>query len=141
MKEEEMTEEYIEQLKSALQKCEKENENRATYTCEVIVSLVCKDARNCIAELEKELKRVKEDNKLLEIRGSDLLKELLDKNKKCKQLEKEKEETRKKVIEIFANDEMQQGELWKACGLRLVGWDYEKNQLDEQFMTLYGVSN
>ena len=94
-----------------------------------------------IAELEKELKRVKEDNKLLEIRGSDLLKELLDKNKKCKQLEKEKEETRKKVIEIFANDEMEQGELWKACGLRLVGWDYEKNQLDEQFMMLYGVSN
>ena len=81
------------------------------------------------------------DNKLLEQRGSDILKELLDKNKKCKQLEKEKEETRKKVIEIFANDEMQQGELWKACGLRLVGWDYEKNQLDEQFMTLYGVSN
>lgn len=56
-------------------------------------------------------------------------------------LEKEKEETRKKVIEIFANDEMQQGELWKACGLRLVGWDYEKNQLDDKFMMLYGVSN
>ena len=141
MTDEEMTEEYIEQLKSALQECEKENENRATYTCEVIVSKVCKDAKNCIVELEKELKRVKEDNKLLETRGSDLLKELLDKNKKCKQLEKEKEETRKKVIEIFANDEMQQGELWKVCGLRLVGWDYEKNQLDEQFMTLYGVSN
>ena len=115
-----MPEEYIEQLKSALQKCAKENENRETYTFEVIVSKVCKDAKNCIAELEKEL---------------------LDMNKKCKQLEKEKEETRKKVIEIFANDEMQQGELWKACGLRLVGWDYEKNQLDEQFMMLYGVSN
>lgn len=56
-------------------------------------------------------------------------------------LEKEREETRKKVIEIFANDEAQQGELWKACGLRLVGWDYEKNQLDENFMLLYGVSN
>jgi len=56
-------------------------------------------------------------------------------------LEKEREETRKKVIEIFANDEAQQGELWKACGLRLVGWDYEKNQLDENFMLLYGVIN
>lgn len=61
--------------------------------------------------------------------------------KKIKVLEKEKEETRKKVIEIFANDEMQQGELWKACGLRLVGWDYEKNQMDHDFMILYGVSN
>ena len=71
MTDEEMTEEYIEQLKSALQECEKENENRATYTCEVIVSKVCKDAKNCIVELEKELKRVKEDNKLLETRGSD----------------------------------------------------------------------
>ena len=55
--------------------------------------------------------------------------------------EKENAEIRKKVIEIFANDEAQQGELWKACGLRLVGWDYEKNQLDHEFMMLYGVSN
>ena len=55
--------------------------------------------------------------------------------------EKENAEIRKKVIDIFANDEMQQGELWKACGLRLVGWDYEKNQLDDRFMVLYGVSN
>ena len=55
--------------------------------------------------------------------------------------QKEIDEIKKKVIDIFANDDMQQGELWKACGLRLVGWDYEKNQLDDKFMILYGVSN
>lgn len=54
---------------------------------------------------------------------------------------KENAEIKKKVIDIFANDEAQQGELWKACGLRLVGWDYDKNQLDDKFMMLYGVSN
>ena len=56
-------------------------------------------------------------------------------------LKKEQVEMKKKIVDMFADDEMQQGELWKACGLRLVGWDYEKNQLDDKFMMLYGVSN
>ena len=56
-------------------------------------------------------------------------------------LETEIYETKKKIMEVFSKDDMQQQELWRACGLRLVGWDYEKNKLDDNFMILYGVSN
>ena len=40
---------------------------------------------------------------------------------------------RQEVIKIFENNEDEQGKLWKACGLKLVGWDYENNRPDEQF--------
>lgn len=60
---------------------------------------------------------------------------------KLAKLEKEQAEMKNKLVACFENDEMEQGELWKACGLRLVGWDYENNKLDENFMILYGVSN
>ena len=66
---ENMTEEYIEQLKSALKECEKENENRPTFTCEVIVSSVCKSARECIAELEEENKRLRERIEFSDFKG------------------------------------------------------------------------
>ena len=42
-------------------------------------------------------------------------------------------EMRQKIINIFENDEEEQGKLWKTCGLKLVGWDYENNRPDEQF--------
>ena len=71
-----MSKEYIEQLKSALQKCEKENENRETYTFEVIVSKVCKDAKNCIEALENKIADIKA-NCDLAIEGRDMkIKEL-----------------------------------------------------------------
>ena len=50
--------------------------------------------------------------------------------------EEGRNEMREKVAEVFANDEDEQGKVWKACGLKLVGWDYENNCLDEKFEEL-----
>lgn len=48
---------------------------------------------------EKDMRIIKleADNRLLEQRGSDILKELLDKNKKCIELEKENAELKKRT--------------------------------------------
>ena len=115
--------------------------------------IICKN----LTELEKDLNYQKQARIIAENAVVKLEKENTELEKKYKakitqahidgynrgkaEQEKENAEIKKKVIDIFANDEAQQGELWKACGLRLVGWDYEKNQLDDRFMTLYGVSN
>lgn len=42
-------------IKNALLKCAKENENKPTYTGYVVVSRVCEDAAKRIEELEREL--------------------------------------------------------------------------------------
>lgn len=42
-------------------------------------------------------------------------------------------ELREDVIKIFANGDDNWGELWRTCGLRLVGWDYEHNKPDDAF--------
>lgn len=75
-------------IKPQLLKCAKENENRGTFTGYVIVSSVCRAAVERIEELEADIK-------LLEQRGSDILKELLDKNKKCIELERQIEKMKR----------------------------------------------
>ena len=44
----------INELKQGLLKCANENENRTYLTGQVIISSICKDAKNYIEELEKE---------------------------------------------------------------------------------------
>ena len=148
-----MTDEEIE--KKAEKKCKLNDQiHRDCYVAGFKEGVKCGLKQHAHDYLVKTKELKDENNKLLDVinnqdvKIADLEEDLKHKkiaiqtrNKRIADLEKEKEETRKKVIEIFANDEMQQGELWKACGLRLVGWDYEKNQLDHEFMILYGVSN
>lgn len=49
-----MTETERNQIKGALLKCAKENENRPTFTGNIVVSSICKSAVERIQELEKE---------------------------------------------------------------------------------------
>ena len=55
-----MTETERYQIKSALLKCAKENENRPTFTGHIVVSSLCKSAVERIEELEKENAELKE---------------------------------------------------------------------------------
>lgn len=50
----------INELKQGLLKCAKENENRTYFTGQVIVSSICKCAKDTIEELEKENDQLKE---------------------------------------------------------------------------------
>ena len=47
------------QIKGALLKCAKENENKPTFTGNIVVSSICKSAVERIAELEKENAKLK----------------------------------------------------------------------------------
>ena len=49
-----MTETERYQIKSALLKCAKENENSPTFTGHIVISSLCKSAVERIEELEKE---------------------------------------------------------------------------------------
>ncbi len=55
-----MTESERAQIKGALLKCAKENENKTTPTCNVVVSSVCKAAVERIEELEKQVESMTE---------------------------------------------------------------------------------
>ena len=55
-----MTEIERNQIKGALLKCAKENENKPTFTGHIVVSSLCKSAVERIAELEKENAELKE---------------------------------------------------------------------------------
>ena len=55
-----MTETERCQIKGALLKCAKENENRPTFTGHIVVSSLCKSAVERIAELEEETAHLKE---------------------------------------------------------------------------------
>ena len=55
-----MTDSERRQIKGALLKCAKENENKSTPSCNVIVSSVCKAAVERIEELEKQVESMTE---------------------------------------------------------------------------------
>ena len=55
-----MTETERNQIKGALLKCAKENENKSTLTGHIVVSSLCKSAVERIEELEKELNKANE---------------------------------------------------------------------------------
>ena len=55
-----MTDSERRQIKAALLKCAKENENKITPTCNVVVSSVCKAAVERIEELEKQVESMTE---------------------------------------------------------------------------------
>ena len=55
-----MTETERNQIKGALLKCAKENENKSTLTGHIVVSSLCKSAVERIEELEKENAELKE---------------------------------------------------------------------------------
>ena len=55
-----MTETERNQIKGALLKCAKENENKFTLTGHIVVSSLCKSAVERIEELEKELNKANE---------------------------------------------------------------------------------
>ena len=61
-----MTETERCQIKGALLKCAKENENRPTFTGNIVVSSICKSAVERITELEKENAELKQYAKALE---------------------------------------------------------------------------
>ena len=60
-----MTEIERNQIKGALIKCAKENENKPTFTGHIVVSSLCKSAVERIAELEKENAELKEKISIL----------------------------------------------------------------------------
>ena len=55
-----MTETERNQIKGALLKCAKENENKSTLTGHIVISSLCKSAVERIEELEKELNKANE---------------------------------------------------------------------------------
>ena len=62
----------INELKQGLLKCAKENKEKTYFTGQVVISSICKDAKNTIEELEKENKQFKQQventrNKLFNI--------------------------------------------------------------------------
>ena len=57
-----MTETERNQIKGALLKCAEENENRPTFTGNIVVSSLCKSAVERIEELEKENAQLKSKN-------------------------------------------------------------------------------
>ena len=65
-----MTETERNQIKGALLKCAKENENKSTLTGHIVVSSLCKSAVERIEELEKELNKDNEWHKVAD--GGDL---------------------------------------------------------------------
>ena len=84
-----MTETERYQIKGALFKCAKENENRPTFTGHIVVLSLCKSAVERIEELEKEngkLEGFLEDERMeyyeLENFKNNEIKELKDKTKK-----------------------------------------------------------
>lgn len=60
----------INELKQGLLKCAKENENRTYLTGQVVISSLCKDAKDTIEELEKEIEQLKNDKKILDLNCS-----------------------------------------------------------------------
>ena len=69
-----MTETERYQIKGALLKCAKENENRPTFTGHIVVSSLCKSAVERIEELEKEAEeraRKLEESQTLGVYNSD----------------------------------------------------------------------
>ena len=50
----------INELKQGLLKCANENENRTYLTGQVVISSLCKDAKNTIEELEAQLTEAKD---------------------------------------------------------------------------------
>lgn len=54
-----MTEEQRHQIKSALIQCAEENENRTYPTFHIVVSSICRSAKERIEELEKQVERMK----------------------------------------------------------------------------------
>lgn len=54
-----MTEEQRHQIKSALLQCAKENENRTYATFHIVVSSICRSAKERIEELEKQVEQMK----------------------------------------------------------------------------------
>ena len=61
-----MKEEERYQIKGALLKCAEENENKSTFTGNIVVSSICKSAVERIEELEKEYAELKQYAKALE---------------------------------------------------------------------------
>ena len=75
------------QIKPALLKCAKENENKGTFTGYVIVSSVCRAAVERIEELEKENEQLRADyDKQKEI-NKELVDDMADLHKRIRQLE------------------------------------------------------
>lgn len=61
-----MTGDESRQLKAALLKCADENENKPTFTGNVVVSSVCRAAMKRIEELERQAADLSHDKKMLE---------------------------------------------------------------------------
>ena len=57
-----MKEEERYQIKGALLKCAEENENKSTFTGNIVVSSICKSAVERIEELEKEYAKLEKEN-------------------------------------------------------------------------------
>ena len=54
-----MTEEQRHQIKNALLQCAEENENRNYATFHIVVSSICRSAKERIEELEKQVEKMK----------------------------------------------------------------------------------
>lgn len=61
-----MTDNESRQLKAALLKCVDENENKPTFTGNVVVSSICRAAMKRIEELERQVADLSHDKKMLE---------------------------------------------------------------------------
>ena len=61
-----MTGDESRQLKAALLKCADENENKPTFTGNVVVSSICRAAMKRIEELERQAAGLSHDKKMLE---------------------------------------------------------------------------
>ena len=79
-------------------------------------------------EIDKRILKLEADNRLLEKRGSDILKELLDKNKRCMELEKQNVELEKE------NEEMKKGLGCETCQIHLkyMGLNNKINDLEQK---------
>ena len=72
----------IEELKQALLKCANENEDKTYLTGQVIISSICKDAKNTIGKLEKENEQLKAQIRKLE-KENEQLKAQIEKMECC----------------------------------------------------------
>ena len=61
-----MTDNESRQLKAALLKCANENENKPTFTGNVVVSSICRAAMKRIEELEEQVANLSYEKKMLE---------------------------------------------------------------------------
>ena len=66
----------INELKQGLLKCANENEDRTYLTGQVIISSICKDAKDTVEELEKENEQLRQENKSLAKRICELQSDL-----------------------------------------------------------------